>query len=78
VGASATITLRLDAEARTRIALYDAAGRRLETVAEAAYPAGTHRVRWDPGTSARRRTGVLYLVLEREGRPVSRRAVVLR
>lgn len=65
--------------ARTRLALYDAAGRRVRTLVDAELPAGSHDVRWDArddaGTAVR--AGLYWARLESGGRIAMRRVVVL-
>src|SRR5262249_59586139 len=51
---------------RVKVAIYDAAGRRIATVADGEEPAGTRRTRWDGRASARSpiRAGVYFAVVD--------------
>jgi hypothetical protein len=42
------IEFGLPADSDVRITVYNVAGQRVATLAEGAFPAGVHRVRWDP------------------------------
>jgi hypothetical protein len=63
-----------------RLAAYDAAGRRVRTLAAATLPAGRHVVRWDGRDDrGRQLPGALYLIrLECEGRALTRKVLWIR
>ena len=63
-----------------RVALYDAAGRRVRVAAEGAYPAGEHRIALElRDASGRGLPAGLYLLrLEAAGRTLTRRLAVVR
>jgi len=70
----ADLQLVLQAAGHVRVTIADVAGRRVATLADGAFPAGMHRLRWEP---ARRVAGVYVARLEAEGRTLIRRIVLL-
>ncbi|RMF64848.1 MAG: T9SS C-terminal target domain-containing protein, partial [Bacteroidetes bacterium] len=58
---STTISFDLPRPETVRLTVYDVAGRRVATLAEGTYPAGTHRVTWEAGGLA---SGVYLYRLE--------------
>jgi hypothetical protein len=65
--------------ARVRLALYDAAGRHVRTLAEGEHAAGVHALSWDLSDAAGRPVGagIYFARLEAAGRRDSRRVTVL-
>ncbi|MBD3236624.1 MAG: hypothetical protein GF330_07965 [Candidatus Eisenbacteria bacterium] len=61
--ADAEIRLRLPASARTRVALYDVAGRQLARLHEGILSPGEHRWDWPRLSGARPGSGIAYLVV---------------
>lgn len=68
------IQLALPADEHARVTILDVTGRRVATLADAAFPAGRHRLRWDPAPVT---PGVYFARLEAGGRAISRRIVLL-
>ncbi len=56
-----TIPFSLPRPGRVRLSVFDVAGRRVATLADADFPAGTHQVRWEAGDFA---SGVYFYRLE--------------
>jgi hypothetical protein len=56
------------------ISLYDVSGRRVATLANGAFPAGIHHVRWSR-TDAR--AGIYFARMVADGRTINRRVVML-
>lgn len=68
------LTLVLGEPASTRLAVFDVAGRLVDTLHEGALPAGRHLFRWEPGS----RAGGLYLIQAQvAGRNQTRRVLYL-
>ncbi|MFN8587575.1 MAG: FlgD immunoglobulin-like domain containing protein [Candidatus Eisenbacteria bacterium] len=77
---TSVLRFALPHDARVRLAVHDAQGRLLRTLADGEYAAGEHVIRWD-GCDARGRAvaSALYFVrLETGGRAFTRRLVVVR
>jgi len=75
---STTISFDLPEESRVRLEIYDITGRKIRTLAEGRYPAGTHRVVWD-GTDSRGQavaSGV-YAYRIRAGKHITTRKLLL-
>ena len=70
----AELRFAIPADERVRVTILDVSGRRIATLADAAFPAGRHHLRWDPSSGA---PGVYFARLEAGGRTVTRRMVVL-
>ncbi|MGH7730672.1 MAG: T9SS type A sorting domain-containing protein, partial [Candidatus Eiseniibacteriota bacterium] len=66
------ILFTLPADGHARVAILDVAGRRAATLVDASFPAGPHRLRWDPGPAT---PGVYFIRLEVGGHAVTRRFV---
>ncbi|MBI1795617.1 MAG: T9SS type A sorting domain-containing protein [Candidatus Eisenbacteria bacterium] len=75
-----SLRFALPRDAEVSLAIYDAAGREVRTLASGAWPAGDHDVTWDGRDRSGRATASgLYLVrLEAEGRTIVRRVMTLR
>jgi hypothetical protein len=73
--ASHAFRFALPRAAWVRLGVFDAAGRRVATLAEGLREAGAHRIEWIPGATA---SGVYVAVLEHEGVRRSLRLVHLR
>ena len=78
IRSSATISFRLEREARARIDLYDVSGRHLETLAEGLYQAGLQRLSWNEAEIGRLPAGAYFIALDLEGERHSLRVIVLR
>jgi hypothetical protein len=78
--ASTTITFTLPERAVVDLAVYDAAGRRVATLATGVRPAGGHEITWDGTDDAGRRvgTGVYFYKLDAAGQAVTRKIAILR
>ena len=78
VRAATTLRLALPDAGRTRLALYDCAGRRVRVLVDGELPAGHHAVTWDGADAqgARLPGGVYFARLE-SGRSVASRKLVL-
>jgi hypothetical protein len=77
---SITYTLAGTEYASVRLAIYDAAGRRVRTLSRGQVSPGTHRVDWD-GKDRLDRTvpsGVYFCLLESRGRTTGRKILVMR
>lgn len=76
----AALRLRLPRAGAVRLALFDAAGRRVRTLDPGVRPAGEHVLRWDGRDDAGVRVapGVYLAAAEWDGRRASARVVVLR
>jgi hypothetical protein len=74
----ASFRFALPRAAHVTLSIYDVAGRRVDLVANGAYPAGEHAVRWGSAVGAgRRASGVYFARLVVEGRALDQRIVVL-
>lgn len=71
---STTIRFRLPAMGRTRLGVYDLAGRLVSRLLDETRPAGEHALSWQPGNVP---SGVYYLRLESGGRVITKRCVKL-
>jgi len=68
VRGQASIAFRLPVAARARVELFDATGRRVATLSDAAQSAGRNEVVWSVGeTSPRLAAGVYYVQLQANG-----------
>ena len=75
----AQIRFRLDATGPVRLDLYDARGRRLDTLVDAVLPAGVHRVPiLRPQAALRLSSGVYFLRLRADGQETRLKAVLLK
>jgi len=76
----ADLAFTLPAPAHVRMAAYDISGRRVATVADADFAAGTQTVRWDlrDASGARLRPGVVLVRLEVQGTTRTRRLLIMR
>jgi hypothetical protein len=68
------IQLSLPVDERARVTILDVTGRRVATLADAAFTAGRHALRWDPVAAP---PGVYFARLDAGGRVISRRIVLL-
>ncbi|MCZ6766748.1 MAG: T9SS type A sorting domain-containing protein, partial [bacterium] len=75
-----TITFDLETEGHIRLAVYDALGAKIRTLAEGAYSAGPHSVGWDATDQghARVASGTYFYRLEAGGGVLTRRMVLLK
>lgn len=80
VAGATRFAFALPTAARARLALFDAAGRRVRTLLDADLPAGSHDARWDARDDAGApvHAGLYWARLESEGRVAVRRVVVAR
>ena len=78
--ATTTLAFSLPAQGRARLAIYDCAGRRVRTLLDGEFPAGSHSARWDgAGNDGDRSASGMYFVrLETGGRAVTQRLVRLK
>ena len=79
-GAAATVALALPSRERITARIFDVAGRRVATVADAVLPAGRHRIEWDArdGSGSPVPAGVYFLRLEAGDQSFARKVNVLR
>jgi hypothetical protein len=76
----AALWLALPGETRVTLAIFDAGGRRVRTLASGAWPAGEHAIRWD-GTNERGEPagpGLYFARLQAGGRVLTRRLAMIR
>lgn len=75
-----TIAFQLDAPCRARLAVFDAAGRRVALIADGAFPAGRHTITWRGRDDAGRAvpSGVYRALLTAGGARRARALVLLR
>jgi hypothetical protein len=75
---STTIPFELATEARVQLAVFDVAGRRVQTLVDTRLAPGTHRVEWSgPAQAGAARSGVYFYRLRVDGRVVETRKMVL-
>lgn len=70
-----TFTFTLPEAAQVELAVFDRTGRRVATVAQGAFPAGTHRLTWQPQGLA---SGVYLVRLQAGGQVQNRKVVYVR
>ena len=77
--AVAELAFSLPAPAHVRLAAYDLEGRRVATLADADFAAGTHTLRWDlrDRSGNRLRPGVVLVRLEAPGATLTRRLLII-
>jgi hypothetical protein len=77
---SSTIAFRLAAPADVRLSIFDVSGRRVQTLAEGARPAGDQSVTWDGTdvTGQRVASGVYFYRLWLDGQPAGEERIVIR
>lgn len=77
---SSTLRYALPREARVRLALYDAAGREVRTLVDAAQSAGAQAATWDLRDAGGRAVapGLYFARFEAEGRSIVRRIAIVR
>lgn len=75
-----TITFNLETAGHVRLAVYDALGAKIRTLAEGTYSAGPHSIGWDATDegNARVASGTYFYRLEAGGRVLTRRMVLLK
>ena len=75
----ALVSFRLDSRGAVRLDLYDARGRRLDTLVDAVLPAGVHRIPiLRPEAAVRLSSGVYFLRLRSDGQETRIKAVLLK
>ncbi|HET7498265.1 MAG TPA: FlgD immunoglobulin-like domain containing protein, partial [Candidatus Eisenbacteria bacterium] len=75
----ASLAFELPRTERVRVELFDAAGRLVETLADAAYPMGRHSVRWGGRTPhGQAPSGVYFVRFRAPGHTITRRFVLVR
>jgi len=75
-----TIAFTLERTARVALVVYNILGQKVTTLADGAYPAGTHHCLWDGRDTAGRQaaSGVYFARLTAEGRQATRKMVLVR
>ena len=73
------IEFRLPSSGPAAVTIYDAAGRRIRTLANGWFPAGTHSARWDRTTDRgdRARAGVYFYEVRAGGPHVVQKLILL-
>jgi hypothetical protein len=73
--ASTVVTVRLDAPGRASVAIFDQAGARVATLADAVLEAGSHVMRWDAGALP---SGIYYCRVQAGARTIVRPVLLVR
>ena len=71
------IEFRLPSAGSVRVDVFDVQGRPVVRLLDERRPAGHHRVTWDPGRGAARRSGIYFVRLEAERQTLTRRIALL-
>jgi hypothetical protein len=76
-GSESVLQFDLSRAGTVRVAIYDLAGRRVAVVADALYPAGSHRLRWNGRSKADKRVaaGTYFARLRFGGRTITRKII---
>ncbi len=76
----ATLSFGLPVDQPVRLTVFDIAGRRVRSLADAVFPAGTHSLNWDGSDDGGRAlaSGMYWVLLETPGNRETRKLVLLR